>query len=124
MLASLRRWATHVRRDTYAVGLMARDPRVPWYAKVLALAVAGYALSPVDLIPDFIPVIGLVDDAILVPLGIVLVLKMVPEEVLREHRARAQQAIELPKNRAATAVILCVWFAVLAFSAGLAWKYL
>jgi uncharacterized membrane protein YkvA (DUF1232 family) len=80
MRGRLKGWARSVRRDAHAVYLAARDPRTPWYAKALAICVAGYALSPIDLIPDFIPVIGYLDDAVLVPLGILAVVKLIPPE--------------------------------------------
>jgi uncharacterized membrane protein YkvA (DUF1232 family) len=77
-----------------AIYLCARDPRTPWYAKALALAVAGYALSPIDFIPDFIPVLGQLDDLILVPLAIWAVIRLVPPEVLAEHRQAAGNALD------------------------------
>ncbi len=124
MFAHLNRWARNVRRDTYAVGLVARDSRVPWYTKALAFIVAGYAFSPLDLIPDFIPVVGFVDDVILVPLGIVLVIKLVPVEILQEHRAHAERAMELPKNRIGAIVVFCIWIVVIGVSGWLAWRFL
>src|SRR3546814_19345602 len=81
----LRHWARTIRRDVVALYLAARDPRVPWYAKALAACVAAYALSPIDLIPDFIPVLGYLDDVILVPLGILLAVRHVPAHVMAEH---------------------------------------
>ena len=93
-LEALRSRARGLKRDTYALYLAARDPRVPWYTKALALGVVGYALSPIDLIPDFIPIIGYLDDLILVPLGLALVLRLTPEHVLAEARARAQEAMD------------------------------
>src|ERR1700756_3350570 len=98
-------WARTIRRDAHALSLAARDPRVPWYAKALALFVAGYALSPIDLIPDFIPVFGYLDDLIIVPLGILAVVKLIPPEIMAEHRAAAAIASERPISRAAAAVI-------------------
>ncbi|MEP9389976.1 YkvA family protein [Mesorhizobium sp. KR9-304] len=95
MLDRLKRWARTIKRDVHAVYLAARDPRTPWYAKALALCIAGYALSPIDLIPDFIPVLGYLDDAIIVPLGILAVVKMIPPELMAEHRAAAALAGEL-----------------------------
>ncbi len=124
MLARLKRWARNVRRDTYAVGLIARDRRVPWHAKTLALLVAGYALSPLDVIPDFIPVVGFVDDVILVPLGILAVMKLVSPEILREHRQHAEPAIDLPKSWIGGIVLLCMWLAIVAFSGFLLWHFL
>jgi len=81
-----RHWALLVKRDVHAVYCAARDPRVPWYAKALAICVAGYALSPIDLIPDFVPTLGYMDDVIIVPLGILIVVKLIPTEIMAEHR--------------------------------------
>ena len=88
----LTQWARSIKGDVIAIYLAARDPRVPWYAKALALCVAGYALSPIDLIPDFVPVLGYLDDVLIVPLGILAVVKLVPPEVMAEHRAAAAAA--------------------------------
>ena len=96
LIRRMRDWARIVKRNTHALYLASRDPRVPWYAKALALVVAGYALSPIDLIPDFIPVLGFLDDVILVPLGIVLVVRMVPPEIMAEHRELAAAAQDRP----------------------------
>src|SRR5712691_7272352 len=82
-------WARVLRRDVVAVWIAARDPRVPWYAKAVALAVAAYAVSPIDLIPDFIPVLGYLDDLIIVPLGILLVIKLIPAGLMAEFRTQA-----------------------------------
>jgi uncharacterized membrane protein YkvA (DUF1232 family) len=116
------RRARSLKRDTYALYLAARDPRVPWYTKALALGVVGYALSPIDLIPDFIPVIGYLDDLILVPLGLALVLRLTPGHVLAECRERAQEEIErgaLSRSwpaRIATIIVILVWLAALALA--------
>lgn len=107
--AKLRRWAQQLTRDIDALWRAARDPRTPWYAKWLALAVAAYALSPIDLIPDFIPVLGYLDDLLLVPLGIWLVLRLVPPHVMAEHRAAAEGAPARPRSRAAAVVIVAIW---------------
>src|ERR1700728_2580704 len=109
MLRILKLWARRLIRDVHAVYLAARDPRVPWYARVLAIAVAGYALSPIDLIPDFIPVIGYLDDLIIVPLGIWLVVSLIPEEVMTTCRARADGAPMGPHGRIAAIVIIAIW---------------
>ena len=93
---ALRQWARTIKRDAQAIYLAARDPRVPWYAKVLALCVAGYALSPIDLIPDFVPVLGYLDDLLIVPLGILAVVKLGPAE--RHGRAPSRS---LPHSRKA-----------------------
>ena len=92
MLDRIKRWASDLSRDGYAVYLASRDPRVPWYAKTVALAVAAYALSPIDLIPDFIPVLGYLDDLIIVPLGIWLAVALIPREIMAEHRRKASEA--------------------------------
>jgi uncharacterized membrane protein YkvA (DUF1232 family) len=119
--ARLRQWARTVKRDVLAIYFAARDPRVPWYAKALALVVAGYALSPIDLIPDFIPVLGYLDDVILVPAGILLVRRLIPAELFAEHRALADRAAERPTSRTAAAVIVGIWLAAIALTAWLAW---
>ena len=108
----LKAWARSLKRDAHAVGLAARDPRTPWYAKALAFAVAGYALSPIDLIPDFIPILGYLDDLILVPVGVWLVLSLIPPEVLAEHRAAAEAAADRPMSRVGATFIVGVWIAV------------
>jgi uncharacterized membrane protein YkvA (DUF1232 family) len=105
----LKGWARTIKSDTFAVYLAARDPRVPWYAKALALAVAAYALSPLDLIPDVVPVLGYLDDIVIVPLGILLVVALIPPPLMAEHRAAAASATEMPVSRAAAAVIGAIW---------------
>lgn len=92
MLAGWRRRAREVRRDVTALYFACRDPRVPWYTKAFVALVVAYALSPIDLIPDFIPVLGYLDDLVLLPLGVLMAVKMIPADVLAEHRERAQQA--------------------------------
>lgn len=119
--ARLRQWARTVKRDVLAIYFAARDPRVPWYAKALALVVAGYALSPIDLIPDFIPVLGYLDDVILVPAGILLVRRLIPDQILAEHRARADRAANRPTSRAAAVVIVGIWLAAVALTGWLVW---
>ena len=108
----LKAWARSLKRDTHAVWLAARDPRTPWYVKALALAVARYALSPIDLIPDFIPVLGYLDDLLLVPAGLWLVLRMIPPDALAAHRATAEAAADRPVSKAAAAVVIGLWIAV------------
>jgi uncharacterized membrane protein YkvA (DUF1232 family) len=105
----LSRWAGSVKRDIHAVYLTAHDPRVPWYAKALAAVVAAYALSPVDLIPDFVPVLGYLDDLLLLPLGILLVIRLTPPGIMAEHRAAAGRAKHLPMNRIAAAAVIVLW---------------
>ena len=103
--------ARQLQAEVYALYLAYRDPRVPWYAKAVAACVVGYALSPIDLIPDFIPVLGYLDDLVLIPLGIALVLRMIQPAVMDECRAqaRAELADGKPVSRAAAAVIVTIW---------------
>jgi uncharacterized membrane protein YkvA (DUF1232 family) len=112
-----KQWARLVRRDAHALYLAARDPRVPWYAKAVAIAVAAYALSPIDLIPDFIPVIGYLDDLVIVPLGIALVVWMIPPHVMAELRSLADAAEGQPVSKVAATVIVTVWIVALALAA-------
>jgi uncharacterized membrane protein YkvA (DUF1232 family) len=119
----LRDWARLIKRDVHALYFAARDPRVPWYAKALAALVAGYALSPVDLIPDFIPIVGYLDDVILVPLGIVVVIRLIPPEVMAEHRDVAAAAQDRPVSQAAAIVVIGVWVGAAAVSAWLLARY-
>jgi uncharacterized membrane protein YkvA (DUF1232 family) len=113
MADRVKQWARGVKRDVQALYLASRDPRVPWYAKALAVVVAGYALSPIDLIPDFIPVFGYLDDVILVPLGILAVVKLIPPNVMAEHRELAA-AQDRPVSRTAGIVIGCIWVTFIA----------
>ena len=111
VLADLKRRAAALKADSYALYLVARHPRTPWYAKLLAGAVVAYALSPIDLIPDFIPVLGYLDDLIIVPAGIALAVRLVPSDVLAECRARAAEATgdARPVSIAAGVVIVAIW---------------
>jgi uncharacterized membrane protein YkvA (DUF1232 family) len=105
-------WQARVRslkRDVVAVALAVRDPRVPWYAKLVGACVVAYAVSPIDLIPDFVPVLGYLDDLVLVPLGLMLVLRLIPADVLAEHRAAASATAERPASRAGAFAVLGVW---------------
>jgi uncharacterized membrane protein YkvA (DUF1232 family) len=117
MNAAVVRWkqrARDLKKETYALYLAVRDPRMPWYAKLLAVCVVGYAFSPIDLIPDFIPVLGYLDDLVLVPLGIALVLRMIPAELMSECREKAAEVIKQgkPVNRTAAAVIIAIWLSM------------
>lgn len=110
--ATIQRWkqrARELKRDVYALYLAGRDPRVPWHAKLLVAVVVGYAFSPIDLIPDFIPVLGLLDDLVLVPLGIALAVRLIPPEVLADCRAEAAERAERPQNWIAAGFVLVLW---------------
>ena len=106
-----KRRARKLKRETYAVYLACRHEKTPWYARLLAACVVGYAFSPIDLIPDFIPILGYLDDLLIVPLGIALVIKFIPAEVLVECRAKAQEIERQgrPANLIAAATIIAVW---------------
>ena len=112
----LRGWAQRLRRDVYAIYLAARDPRVPWYAKAVALLVAAYAVSPIDLIPDFIPVLGHLDDVILVPLGVLLAARLIPDALLEEHRRAAAAMADKPTDWRVGALFVAIWAVALAFA--------
>ena len=108
-LAALRLRARQLKQHTLTVYFAARDPRTPWPVRLLALAVAAYALSPIDLIPDFIPVLGLLDDIVIVPLGLALVVRWTPPEVLASAREKAGRVAERPVSRAAAVAIGVIW---------------
>lgn len=110
MIQRLKAWAKALKRDVVALWLAARDPRTPFAAKLVAGLVAAYALLPIDLIPDFIPVLGYLDDLLLVPAGIWLAVRLIPPELLRELRATAE-ARERPRSLAGAAVVGAVWLA-------------
>jgi uncharacterized membrane protein YkvA (DUF1232 family) len=115
LIGKAKAWAKSLKRDVTALWLAARDPRVPWYAKAVAAAVAAYALSPVDLIPDFIPVLGYLDDLIIVPLGIMLAIRLIPQPVMAELRQRAAERAGRPVSRAGLIFILAVWACCIIF---------
>ena len=108
----LRKWkerANTLKVETYALYLAYRDPRTPLPAKIFAACVVGYAFSPIDLIPDFIPVLGYLDDLILIPLGVALALRMIPAPVMAECRQKARLRVEQPISRAAAVAIILIW---------------
>jgi len=117
-LARWRRVARQLKAETLALYFAIRDPRTPWYARLAGALVVAYALSPLDLIPDFVPVLGYLDDVILVPLGLWLTLKLIPPQVIADSRTRAQAAADehKPVSWAAAAVIVLVWLAALALT--------
>ena len=109
ILERLKHRAKHLKSEVMALYFAYRDLRVPWYAKLLIIIIVGYALSPIDLIPDFIPVLGYLDDLVLIPLGIAMVLKMIPGPVMEEARMKASTLTTKPKNWFAAAVIIAIW---------------
>ena len=109
LLDRVKQWARTLRRDIVALWIAARDPRIPWYAKAVAGAVAAYALSPVDLIPDFIPVLGYLDELIVLPLGIALAIRLIPPELMAQFRQQAARRGTRPRSLAAAAAIVLVW---------------
>jgi uncharacterized membrane protein YkvA (DUF1232 family) len=114
VIEQLRIKAAALKHEIFALYLAVRDPRTPWYAKIVVLCVVAYALSPIDLIPDPIPVLGLLDDLVLLPLGIYLALRLIPQEVVTDCRGRAASAGEkLPRNWYAAAVIVILWLSAL-----------
>ena len=120
------KWVSVLKQDTYALYLASRDRRVPWAAKIVLIVVAAYALSPIDLIPDFIPVFGYLDDMILLPLGIALAIKLIPDEVWEECRAEARTRLisDLPRSRTAAIVIVTIWFAAICVVVWVIWSSL
>jgi len=107
----LKQKSRHLKIEIYALYLAYRDPRVPWYAKVFVAIVVGYAFSPIDLIPDFIPVLGYLDDLVLIPLGVAVALKMIPEKIMEDCREKAQEIMRQgrPVNRMAAVVVIAIW---------------
>ena len=109
MWAVWRERAREVKRDTLALYLACRRPETPWYAKLLAVGIVTYALSPIDLIPDFVPVLGYLDDVVILPAGIVLAVKLIPQHVMAECREDARRMSERPTSTAGLVVILAIW---------------
>ena len=123
-LDTAKQWARRIKRDVLTVYFAARDPATPWAVRLLALAIAAYALSPIDLIPDFIPVLGYLDDLIIVPLGIALVVKLIPADVMTEHRALATATQDRPVSLAGAAIIVVIWLAAIALTSWVGYRYL
>lgn len=125
MIAQLKQWADRVKRDIFALYLAMRDPRVPWFAKFFAAVVAGYALSPIDLIPDFIPVLGYVDDLVIVPLLLYLALRLIPPAVRQELQVEAARRVaDRPSSRWAAAIVVVIWLIVGGLAAWWVWAAL
>ena len=109
----LKVWARNLKRDVIALWLAARDPRIPWYAKALSAAVAAYALSPIDLIPDFIPILGYLDDLLIVPFGIWAAVALIPDQIMTDLRAKALEHRK-PTSKAGLAAVVLIWFTAIA----------
>ena len=126
MLERFKAWTEKLKLEVIALWFAYRLPDTPWYAKLLAALVVAYAFSPIDLIPDFIPILGLLDDALLVPIGIWIAIRLIPPHVYAAARAQARAFVEgqheRPRNRAMAAAIVILWVVVLAFSAAWAWR--
>jgi uncharacterized membrane protein YkvA (DUF1232 family) len=107
----LKGWAQRLKRDVHALHLAAYDPRVPWHAKVAAMATAAYAFSPVDLIPDFVPILGYLDDLVIVPLGIFIAVKLVPIDLMEEFRRAAVNGRQDRRaiGKIGAAIIILLW---------------
>ena len=120
---TLRERARHLKAETFALYLAARHTGTPWYAKLMVAAIVAYALSPIDLIPDFVPILGYLDDLVLIPLGVTLAIKMIPPAVMSECRARAREVMAngKPVSRVAGAVIVLIWLTLVVLFA--IWTY-
>jgi uncharacterized membrane protein YkvA (DUF1232 family) len=117
VLEKLKKHARHLKQETFTLFLASRDPRTPWYAKLLAASIVAYAFSPIDLIPDFIPIIGYLDDLIVIPIGIALVIKLVPESILADCRLKAKDEIQnrKPVSWFAGGLIIALWLLIALF---------
>ena len=118
-----RGWARRLKALVLALSIACRDPRTPWLARIVAMCVVAYALSPIDLIPDPIPVLGYLDDLILLPIGIALAVRLIPPEVWADAKAAATTSERLPVNKVAAAIIIAIWIAVAAGGALLVWRW-
>jgi len=122
-LQTAKQWARKIKRDVLALWIAARDPRTPISAKIAAGAIAAYALSPIDLIPDFIPVLGYLDDLLIVPAGILLTVRLIPANLIVEFRAKAEAQSTRPVSRAGLLFVVLVWLAAAALLAWFGWPY-
>ena len=123
-LDRVKRWARSLKRDVVALWLAARDSRTPWYAKALAAFIAAYALSPIDLIPDFIPVLGYLDDLLIVPLGIALAVRLIPVELMTELREDASRRGKQPRSLVTATIIIIIWLMAIGATAIWGWRCL
>jgi uncharacterized membrane protein YkvA (DUF1232 family) len=121
VLEKLKAWAKRIARDVAALGLAARDPRVPWHAKAAAGTLVAYTLSPIDLIPDFIPLLGYLDELVIVPLGILLIVRLIPGDLMSEFRARADETMRRPRSVAAAVAIVLIWISLAVLIGWLTW---
>lgn len=117
----LKQQAKRLKSEVFALYFAYKDPRVPWYGKFFIVLVVGYAFSPIDLIPDFIPVLGYLDDLVLIPLGVAIAIRMIPPNVMDEARVKAQSLKTKPRNWLAAIIIVAVWILVLGW---LSWMVL
>jgi len=126
LIAAWKKKARSLKIQTFALYYASRDPRVPWYAKIWVALVVAYAFSPIDLIPDFVPILGYLDDLVLIPLGVALAIKMIPADVMAECAARAEARLDegKPQSWVAAIVIILLWIAVIAWLARIGWKLL
>jgi uncharacterized membrane protein YkvA (DUF1232 family) len=115
-IGRLKRWAQRLSVEIYALYLAYKDPRVPWYGRVFAAGVVAYAFSPIDLIPDPIPVLGYLDDLVIVPLGVALAIKMIPPQILAGCREEAREVEDRPVGRLAAVAVVAVWIALAALA--------
>lgn len=124
-LEKVKNKAREIKQNVFVLFLAYKDPRVPWYAKLFAALVVAYAFSPIDLIPDFIPVLGYLDDIIIVPLGITLALKMIPQPVIEESRARAEEIRKQgkPKNWVTGALFILIWIIIAIWIGSICYKF-
>ncbi|MGG4343117.1 YkvA family protein [Paenibacillus lautus] len=124
MMDRIKKWAWILKRKVFLLYFAYKDSRTPWYAKIFAICVVAYAFSPIDLIPDFIPVLGYLDDVILVPLGIAITLKMIPKAVVQEHELQAEERMKRgkPKNWFAGSMIILIWIAAVLWISLIAYR--
>jgi len=124
LLEAFKQRARRLKAETFALYLAARHPRTPWYAKLVVVGIVAYAFSPIDIIPDFVPILGYLDDLILLPMGIALAIKMIPPDVWLECQARAQEVMihGRPASYVAGAVIIVLWIALAALGIRWVWK--
>jgi uncharacterized membrane protein YkvA (DUF1232 family) len=121
-LEAWKRWARQLSAQTYALYLACRHPRTPWYAKIFAALIVGYVFSPIDPIPDFIPGVGLLDEMVIVPIGVLIAAKIIPRRVMEECQTKAQEVAkgERPVNRVAAVIVVAAWLLCVALAAFLA----